>query len=108
MARINLRPDIIYVKDLTESDKDNFEKIMTKLRLTNNGEAVKKIFSDYLNNESIRIEQSNEIIRLNHELGKAQEERDNFISNAETLIESLSKVEDNLKKAKKELTKLSK
>lgn len=108
MARINLRPDIIYVKDLTESDKDNFEKIMTKLKLTNNGEAVKRIFSEYLNNESTRIEQSHEIIRLSHELEKAQEERVNFISNAETLIESLSKVEDNLKKAKKELIKLSK
>lgn len=108
MARINLRPDIIYVKDLTEIDKDNFEKIMTKLRLTNNGEAVKKIFSEYLNNESIRIEQSNEIIRLNNELEKAQKERNNFINNAEKLIESLSTVEDNVKTAKKELSKLSK
>lgn len=106
MARINLRPDIIYVKDLTEIDKDNFEKIMKKLRLTNNGEAVKKLFSEYLDNESTRIEQSKEIIRLNNELEKAQKERNNFINNAEKLIESLSTVEDNVKTAKKELSKL--
>ena len=48
MARINPRPDIIYVKDLTEQDKDYFEKILNKFRTTNNGEAVKKLFSEYL------------------------------------------------------------
>ena len=108
MARINLRPDIIYVKDLTEIDKDNFEKIMTKLRLTNNGEAVKKLFSEYLKNETIRYEQSKEILRLNKELEEAQKERKKFIENAEKLIESLSTVEDNVRTAKKELAKLSK
>lgn len=108
MARINLRPEIIYVKDLTESDKDNFEKIMNKLRLTNNGEAVKKIFSEYLKSESDRLEKSNEIIRLNKELEDARKERQQFINNAGKLIESISTVEDNLKLAKKELTKLSK
>ncbi|WP_419870992.1 hypothetical protein [Chryseobacterium sp. CT-SW4] len=108
MARINLRPEIIYVKDLTETDKDNFEKIMNKLRLTNNGEAVKKIFSEYLKSESDRLEKSNEIIRLNKELEDARKERQQFINNAGKLIESISTVEDNLKLAKKELTKLSK
>lgn len=108
MARINLRPEIIYVKDLSETDKDNFEKIMNKLRLTNNGEAVKKIFSEYLKSESDRLEKSNELIRLNKELEEARKERKQFINNAGKLIESISTVEDNLKLAKKELTKLSK
>jgi tRNA A37 threonylcarbamoyladenosine dehydratase len=108
MARINLRPEIIYVKDLSETDKDNFEKIMNKLRLTNNGEAVKRIFSEYLKSESDRLEKSNEIIRLNKELEDARKERQQFINNAGKLIESISTVEDNLKLAKKELTKLSK
>lgn len=81
---------------------------MNKLRLTNNGEAVKKIFFEYLKSESDSLEKSNEIIRLNKELEEARKEKQQFINNAIKLIESISTVEDNLKIAKKELTKLSK
>lgn len=106
MARINPRPDIIYVKDLTDQDKDNFEKILNKFRTTNNGEAVKKLFSEYLKNEEIQLEQSREIIKLQNELQEAKKEKIKFLNNTEKLINSISNVEENLKSAKKELTKL--
>lgn len=106
MARINRRPDIIYVKDLTEQDKDYFEKILNKFRTTNNGGAVKKLFSEYLKNEELRLEQSREILKLQNDLQNAQKEKKKFLSDTENLISSISSVEESLKSAKKELTKL--
>ena len=106
MARINLRPDIIYVKDLTEQDKDYFEKILNKFRTTNNGEAVKKLFCEYLKNEELRLEQAREILKLQNDLQNAQKEKKKFLSDTENLISSISSVEESLKSAKKELTKL--
>lgn len=106
MARINPRPDIIYVKDLTEQDKDHFEKILNKFRTTNNGEAVKKLFSEYLRNEELRLEQSEEIVKLKSDLKNAQKEKKKFINDTENLINSISSVEESLKSAKKELIKL--
>jgi hypothetical protein len=106
MARINPRPDIIYVKDLTEQDKDYFEKILNKFRTTNNGEAVKKLFSEYLKNEELRLEQAREILKLQNDLQNAQKEKKKFLSDTENLISSISSVEESLKSAKKELTKL--
>lgn len=106
MARINPRPDIIYVKDLTEQDKDYFEKILNKFRTTNNGEAVKKLFSEYLKNEELRLEQAREILKLQNDLQNAQKEKKKFLSDTDNLISSISSVEESLKSAKKELTKL--
>lgn len=106
MARINPRPDIIYVKDLTEQDKDHFEKILNKFRTTNNGEAVKKLFSEYLKNEELRLEQSEEIVKLKSDLQNAQKEKKKFMNDTENLINSISSVEESLKSAKKELVKL--
>lgn len=106
MARINPRPDIIYVKDLREQDKDHFEKILNKFRTTNNGEAVKKLFSEYLRNEELRLEQSEEIVKLKSDLKNAQKEKKKFINDTENLINSISSVEESLKSAKKELIKL--
>ncbi|WP_139423884.1 hypothetical protein [Chryseobacterium mulctrae] len=106
MARVNTRPDIIYVKDLTEQDKDNFEKILNKFRTTNNGEAVKKLFFEFLKNEELRIEQSKEILKLQSDLQNAQKEKTKFLSDTDKLINSISTVEESLKKAKIELTKL--
>lgn len=106
MARVNTRPDIIYVKDLTEQDKDHFEKILNKFRTTNNGEAVKKLFSEYLRNEELRLEQSEEIVKLKSDLKNAQKEKKKFINDTENLINSISSVEESLKSAKKELIKL--
>jgi len=106
MARINPRPDIIYVKDLTEQDKDHFEKILNKFRTTNNGEAVKKLFSEYLKNEELRLEQSEEIVKLKSDLQNAQKEKKKFMNDTENLINSISSVEESLKSAKKELIKL--
>lgn len=107
MARVNTRPDIIYVKDLTEQDKDNFEKILTKFRTTNNGEAVKKLFSEFLKNEELRAEQSKEILKLQTDLQNAEKDKKKFLNNTDKLINSISSVEDNLKIAKKELEKLN-
>jgi hypothetical protein len=76
MARINPRPDIIYVKELTKEDKDNFEKILNKFKMTNNGEAVKKLFSEFLKNEVIRSEQFQEIKDLQNQLQEAKKEKD--------------------------------
>lgn len=101
MARVNLRPDIIYVKDLTEQDKDNFEKILNKFRTTNNGEAVKKLFSEYLKNEELRLEQSHEILKLQTDLKNAEKEKKKFLNDTENLINSISTVEESLKSAKK-------
>lgn len=106
MARINPRPDIIYVKDLTEQNKDDFEKILNKFRTTNNGEAVKKLFSEYLKNEELRLEQSEEIVKLKSDLQNAQKEKKKFMNDTENLINSISSVEESLKSAKKELIKL--
>lgn len=106
MARVNLRPDIIYVKDLTEQDKDNFEKILNHFRMTNNGETVKKLFSEYLKNEELRIQQSKEILKLQNDLQNAEKEKKKFLSDTDKLIKSISTVEDSLKSAKKELIKL--
>ncbi|REC40929.1 hypothetical protein [Chryseobacterium sp. 5_R23647] len=106
MARVNTRPDIIYVKDLTEQDKDCFEKILNKFRTTNNGEAVKKLFSEFLKNEELRIEQSKEILKLQSDLQNAEKEKKKFLSDTDKLINSISTVEESLKKAKIELTKL--
>ena len=106
MARVNLRPDIIYVKDLTEQDKDNFEKILNKFRTTNNGEAVKKLFSEYLKNEELRLEQSQEILKLQTDFKNAEKEKKKFLNDTENLINSISTVEESLKSAKKELIKL--
>ncbi|MDR4895117.1 MULTISPECIES: hypothetical protein [unclassified Chryseobacterium] len=47
MARTNYRPDVIYVKGLTEKDKENFEKILHHLNITNNGEAVLRILAQH-------------------------------------------------------------
>ncbi len=106
MARVNTRPDIIYVKDLTEQDKDNFEKILTKFRTTNNGEAVKKLFYEFLKNEELRAEQSKEILKLQTDLQNAEKDKKKFLSNTEKLINSLSTVEESLQNAKTELIKL--
>lgn len=106
MARINPRPDIIYVKDLTEQDKDYFEKILQKFRTTNNGEAVKKLFSEYLKNEEFRLDQEKEILRLENDLKNAEKEKKKFLSDTDKLIMSISIVEESLKSAKKELSKL--
>ena len=106
MARVNTTADIIYVKDLTEQDKDNFEKILNKFRTTNNGEAVKKLFFEFLKNEELRIEQSKEILKLQSDLQNAQKEKTKFLSDTDKLINSISTVEESLKKAKIELTKL--
>lgn len=106
MARTNPRPDIIYVKDLTEEDKDNFEKILSKFRTTNNGEAVKTLFSEFLKNEEIRKEQKQEILKLQANLQDAEKEKKKFLSDTDKLINSISTVEESLKSAKKELTKL--
>lgn len=106
MARINPRLDIIYVKDLREQDKDHFEKILNKFRTTNNGEAVKKLFSEYLKNEELRLEQSEEIVKLKSDLQNAQKEKKKFMNDTENLINSISSVEESLKSAKKELIKL--
>lgn len=106
MARTNPRPDIIYVKDLTEQDKDNFEKILSKFRTTNNGEAVKTLFSEFLKNEEIRKEQLQEILKLQANLQNAEKEKKKFLGDTDKLIMSISTVEENLKSAKKELSKL--
>lgn len=106
MARINTRPDVIYVKDLTEQDKDNFNLILNKFRTTNNGNAVKKLFSEYLKNEELIIDQSKEILRLQNDLQNAEKEKMKFLNDTENLIKSISTVEENLKSAKKELIKL--
>lgn len=106
MARINPRPDIIYVKDLTEQDKDNFEKIQKKFRTTNNGKAMKKALAEYLKNEDLIIEQTKEILKLQADLQNAEKEKKKFLSDTDKLIESISTVEDSLKSAKKELLKL--
>lgn len=106
MARTNPRPDIIYVKDLSEEDKDNFEKILSKFRTTNNGEAVKTLFSEFLKNEEIRKEQIQEILNLQAKLQDAEKEKKKFLYDTDKLISSISTVEESLKSAKKELTKL--
>lgn len=106
MARINPRPDIIYVKDLTEQDKDNFEKILNIFRTTNNGEVVKTLFKEYLKNEELRLQQSREILKLQSDLQNAEKEKKKFLSDTDKLIKSISTVEESLKSAKKELTKL--
>lgn len=106
MARINKRPDIIYVKELTEEDKDNFEKILNKFRTTNNGEAIKKVVSEFLKNEELLNKQSKEILKLQSDLQYAQKEKTKFLSDTDKLINSISTVEESLKKAKIELTKL--
>lgn len=58
MARTNYRPDVIYVKGLTEKDKENFEKILYHLNITNNGEAVLRILAQHfpLLEETKRLE----------------------------------------------------
>lgn len=106
MARTNPRPDIIYVKDLSEEDKDNFEKILSKFRTTNNGEAVKTLFSEFLKNEEIRKEQTQEFLKLQANLQDAEKEKKKFLSDTDKLISSISTVEESLKKAKNDLTKL--
>ncbi|MCY1659299.1 hypothetical protein [Chryseobacterium sp. SL1] len=106
MARINPRPDIIYVKELTKEDKDNFEKILNKFKMTNNGEAVKKLFSEFLKNEVIRSEQFQEIKKLQNQLQEAKKEKEKFLNDTDNLITSISSVEEKLKAAKKELTKI--
>lgn len=106
MARINTRPDIIYVKDLTEQEKDYFEKILHKFRTTNNGEAVKKLFYEYTKCEELILEQAKEILKLENDLKNAEKEKKKFLSDTDKLIMSISTVEDSLKSAKKELSKL--
>ena len=106
MARINPRPDIIYVKDLTDQDKDNFEKIQKKFRTTNNGEAIKKALTEYLKNEDLIVEKSKEILKLQADLQNAEKEKKKFLSDTDKLIKSISTVEDSLKSAKNELIKL--
>lgn len=106
MARVNFRPDIIYIKDMSEQDKDNFETIINSFNMTNNGDAIKKLMRVFLDNEDLRKEQANEIARLNSELNKATKEKTAFINNADKLIKAISTVEDNLKTAKKDLSKL--
>lgn len=106
MARVNTRPDIIYVKDLTEQDKDNFEKILTKFRTTNNGEAVKKLFFEFLKNEELKAEQSIEIQKLQSDLQEAEKDKKKFLNDTDKLIKSISNVEESLQNAKKQLTKL--
>ena len=106
MARINTRPDIIYIKDMSEQDKDFFEKILKDFETTNNGEAVKKLFREYhLLCERLE-EKTAKVSSLKKELALAEKEKLNFLNNTEKLIKSFSSVEENLKSAKMELKKL--
>lgn len=106
MARVNARPDIIYVKDLSERDKDNFEAILKKFRTTNNGEAVKMLLQRFLIAEKEGEESAKRISQLERELVDTRKDVNAFINNKESLISSLSSVEATLKKAKAEISKL--
>lgn len=106
MAKINERPDIIYVRDMTETDKDNFQKIYSKLHISNNSGAVKKLFSEYLRIEKVKTDQANEIIRLNKELENSNKALKKFQDNKENVLKGLAGVEAILKEAKQEIIKI--
>lgn len=59
-----------------------------------------------MKNEELILEQSREIVKLQNDLQNAQKEKKKFLSDTENLINSISSVEESLKSAKKELTKL--
>lgn len=106
MARINTRPDIIYVKDMSEEDKDNFEYILKCFRTTNNGDAVKKLFREFREQQKTIQEKSSTIYSLEIALEKAEEERMAFLKNKDKLISAFTKIEDTLKTTKKDLQKI--
>lgn len=106
MARINTRPDIIYVKDMSEVDKDNFEMILNKFKMTNNGKAIKRLFSEYLKIEKTISDKNSEIMILNKQLIDAEKEKKKFFENKNKLISALSDVGKTLTEAKKDISKL--
>ncbi|MCT2410054.1 hypothetical protein NZD88_21060 [Chryseobacterium antibioticum] len=106
MARINTRPDIIYVKDMSEVDKDNFEMILNKFKMTNNGKAIKRLFSEYLKIEKTISDKNSEIMILNKQLIDAEKEKKKFFENKNKLINALSDVGKTLIEAKKDISKL--
>ena len=106
MAKINERPDIIYVRDMTETDKDNFEKIFNKLHISNNSGVVKKLFSEYLKIEKIKEDQAKEILRLNKELENSNKALKKFQDNKENVLKGLAGVEAIIKEAKQEIIKI--
>ncbi|HFK5512752.1 TPA: hypothetical protein ACGZ9U_003698 [Elizabethkingia anophelis] len=106
MARINKRPDIIYVKDMSEEDKNSFEKILKAFNTTNNGNALKRLIKEYLILLDESKEKDSEIKNLNKKLQNAMEDKVNFIKNKENLIKAFSVIEEEISSTKKDLTKL--
>lgn len=106
MARTNSRPDTIYVKSLTEEDKDRFEKLLEHFDTTNNGYAVLKVIDKYFPLLDKTKEQEAEIKRLEGTIRKKDEKIQKMAEQKAGMLKQISVIEESLKSTAKFIKEL--
>ena len=106
MPRINLRPDIIYVKDLSENEKDRFENFMKIFKLSNNSDGIKQLITEFFIIKDKLDMKEKEVKDLKKLLENALYQKENFNKNISNLIDAISSVESTITLTKKDLKKL--
>ncbi|MEO8254842.1 MAG: hypothetical protein ABI554_10705 [Flavobacterium sp.] len=107
MARSNPRPDIVYVRDLSESDKDIFENLLKTLpNNTSNSEALLITLRKYLPLQKEKTELQEEIKKLNATIG-VKEKKLNLMSEQKSkMLEQIGIIEKTLNESKEFIKEL--
>jgi len=107
MARSNPRPDIVYVRDLSESDKDIFENLLKTLpNNTSNSEALLITLRKYLPLQKEKTELQEEIKKLNATI-VLKEKKLNLMSEQKSkMFEQIGIIEKTLNESKEFIKEL--
>lgn len=107
MARSNPRPDIVYVRDLSESDKDIFENLLKTLpNNTSNSEALLITLRKYLPLQKEKTELQEEIKKLNATI-VLKEKKLNLMSEQKSkMLEQIGIIEKTLNESKEFIKEL--
>lgn len=107
MARSNPRPDIVYVRDLSESDKDIFENLLKTLpNNTSNSEALLITLRKYLPLQKEKTELQEEIKKLNATI-VLKEKKLNLMSEQKSkMLEQIGIIQTTLNESKEFIKEL--
>lgn len=97
MARTNSRPDTIYVKSLTEEDKDRFKMLLKHLKTTNNGYAVLKVIKNYFPLMEKNKELVDQLRKIEGVIRKKDEKLNKMAEQKTAMLEQIRVIEKSLK-----------